>query len=307
MSETMRDAFGKKLAEIGKTNHKLVVLDADVMGSTKSGYFAKEFPDRFFNCGVAEGNMAGVAGGLAACGYYPLINGFSIFISLKCIDQIRHDFCYNKLPLVIAGAYSGLSNSYDGASHQSIEDIAVFRALPNLEVIVPGDNKQAELALEYALGQTHPVYIRLTRNAAPDLPPVEGFLTKMPLLLKEGKDITIAATGLMAGTALAAAELLAKDGINAEVFSVPFVKPIKGDVLETSVKKTGKLVTIEEHSIVGGFGSACLEKITPAGLQFRYLALGMKDCFGETGSYGELLSAYALDVPGIIKDIKAFV
>jgi transketolase len=306
MSETMRDAFGKKLAELGKTNDKLVVLDADVMGSTKSSYFAQAFPNRFFNCGVSEGNMAGVAGGLAASGYHPVINAFAIFIALKCTDQIRHDFCYNKLPVIIAGAYGGLSDSYDGASHQSIADIAILRSLPNMEVIVPGDNAQAVLALEYAVTRHNPVYIRLTRNDTPDLPKSDGFASKTPILLKAGKDVTIAATGLMAAFALEAAGLLEKNGVSAEVFSVPFVKPIAGAALEDSVKKTGRLVTVEEHSIVGGFGSACLEKIAPSGLQFKYLPLGLKDTFGDTGAFDELLAAYGLTAKGIADSVTAF-
>jgi transketolase len=306
MSETMRDAFGKKLAEIGKTNDKLIVLDADVMGSTKTSYFAQAFPERFFNCGVSEGNMAGVAGGLAAAGYRPVINAFAIFIALKSTDQIRHDFCYNKLPVIVAGAYGGLSDSYDGASHQSIEDIAILRSMPNMEVIVPGDNAQAVLALEYALSVHNPVYIRLTRNDSPDLPKSDGFANKTPILQKAGKDVTIAATGLMAAPALEAAALLEKSGVSAEVFSVPFVKPIAGTALEESVKKTGKLVTVEEHSIVGGFGSACLEKIATAGLQFKHLPLGLKDTFGDTGAYNELLAAYGLTAQGIADSVKAF-
>jgi transketolase len=304
MSETMRDAFGKKLAELGKTNEKIVVLDADVMGSTKSGYFAQAFPERFFNCGVAEGNMAGVAGGLATAGYHPVINAFAVFIALKCTDQIRHDYCYNKLPVIIAGAYGGLSDSYDGASHQSIADIAILRALPNMEVIVPGDNTQAVLALEYALSAHNPVYIRLTRNDSPDLPTSDGFATKTPILLKTGKDVTLAATGLMAAPALEAASLLEKSGISAEVFSVPFVKPIAGSVLEESIKKTGKLVTIEEHSIIGGLGGACLEKIAPSGLRFKHLPLGVKDTFGDTGAYNELLAAHGLTATGIADSVK---
>lgn len=309
MSETMRDAFGKKLAEFGKSNSKIVVLDADVMGSTKSSYFAAAFPDRFFNCGVSEGNMAGVAGGLAAAGYHPVINAFAIFIALKCTDQIRHDFCYNKLPLVIAGAYGGLSDSFDGASHQSIADIALLRAFPNMEVIVPCDNAQAALALEYALSRHNPVYIRLTRNEAPDLPVFNAakFSLREPIVLRAGSDVTIAATGLMAAPALAAAEALKKSGVNAEVFAVPFVKPIDGGALGASIKKTGKLVTIEEHSVAGGFGGACLEHVAPYGHAFKHLALGLQDCFGDTGAYDELLAAYGLNAAGIENSIKNFI
>jgi transketolase len=302
----MRDAFGQKLTELGAVNKKLVVLDADVASSTKSGIFAQAFPDRFFNCGVAEGNMTGVAAGLATAGFHPVINAFAIFIALKCMDQIRHDFCYNKLPVVIAGAYAGLSDSYDGASHQSIADIAILRSMPNMEVIVPGDNNQAVLALEYSLTQKHPVYIRLTRNEAPDIPKSDGFVSKAPILLKEGSGVTIAATGLAAQIALDAAALLEKQAVSAEVFSVPFVKPIEGTALENSVKKTGRFVTVEEHSVIGGFGSACLEKLAKCGIKFSWLPIGIQDKFGDTGAYSELLAAYGLSAEAVAGAVKKF-
>jgi transketolase len=298
----MRDAFGQKTAELGKTNKGLVVLDADVSGSTKSGYFAKEFPDRFFNCGVAEGNMAGVAAGLAATGLRPVINAFAIFMALKCTDQIRHDFCYNKLPVVLAGAYGGLSDSFDGASHQAITDIAIMRAMPNMEVIVPADNLQAGQALEYAITRKNPVYIRLNRNAMPELPPSKNFASGEPVKLKNGYGVTIAANGITAAMCLEAAALLAKDGIDAEVLSVPFVKPCGGKGLAASVEKTGNLVTVEEHNIAGGFGSACLEKL--AGLSFACDLIGIEDTFTETGPYIELLAAYGLSAKAIAKRVK---
>jgi transketolase len=300
----MRDAFGIKCAELGKTNKRLVVLDADVSASTKSSYFAKAFPERFFNCGVAEANMAGVAAGLAASGFHPVINAFAIFLALKSTDQIRNDFCYNKLPVVLAGAYSGLSDSFDGASHQAITDIAIMRAMPNMEVIVPADNNQACLALEYALGRDNPVYIRLNRNELPDLPKAKKSSSGEPIKLSEGKDITIASNGITAAMCLEAVELLAKDGIGAELLSVHFVKPCAGKGLAASVKKTGKLVTVEEHTVVGGFGSACLEKLCKAGLSFTYDAIGIEDRFTETGPYRELLAAYGLSAKAIAKRAK---
>jgi transketolase len=302
----MRDAYGKKLAALGETNNKIVVLDADLSGSTRSSYFAKAFPGRFYNVGVSEGNMAGVAAGFAASGFHPVINTFSIFITLKCCDQIRHDFCYNKLPVVIAGAYGGFSDSYDGASHQAIEDIAIMRAMPKTEVIVPGDNRQAELALEYALKQDHPVFLRLSRNEVDDIPSSDGFERKTPIKLKDGKDITIAATGLTAQIVLEAVPLLERKGISAEVFSVPFVKPIEGDALEVSLKKTGKLITVEEHTVIGGFGSACLEKVARSGVPFKWLPIGVNDTFGDTGSYKELLAAYGLTAEAIANKASAF-
>ena len=307
MSITMRDAFGLKAAELGKTNKNLVVLDADVSGSTKSNYFAKEFPDRFFNCGVAEANMAGVAAGLAASGLHPVINAFAIFMALKCTDQIRNDICYNKLPVVFAGAYGGLSDSFDGASHQAITDIAIMRAMPNMEVIVPADNNQAGQALEYALSRQNPVYIRLNRNYMPDLPAAKNFAGGESIELRNGGAVTIASNGITATMCLEAAASLAKDGIEAEVLSVPFVKPCGGTGLAASVKKTGHLVTVEEHNVVAGFGSACLEKLSKAGLCFGFDAIGIEDTFTETGGYDELLTAYGLSAKAIAKRVKKLV
>ena len=300
MSVSMRDAFGARLAELGKTRPELAVLDADVSSSTKSGVFGKAFPERFFNCGVAEGNMAGVAAGLAAAGYRPVVNAFAIFLALKATDQIRNAICYNKLPVVLAGAYGGLSDSFDGASHQSICDIAIMRALPNMEVIVPADSGQAEQALEYALSQDGPVYIRLNRNAMPDLPRSAGFGGRGALKLREGKDITIAANGVTAAMAMDAAALLASEsGIDAEVLSIPFVKPFDSEGLAASVRKTRRLLSVEEHSVVGGFGSACTDALARLGVAYAYDAAGIEDTFTETGPYEELLAAYGLSAAAL--------
>lgn len=299
MSVAMRDAFGAKLAELGKTNAKLVVLDADVSSSTKSGIFGKAFPDRFYNVGVAEANLVGVAAGLATAGYRPVVNAFSIFLALKATDQIRNVLCYNELPVVIAGAYGGLSDSFDGASHQSITDIALMRVMPNMEVIVPADSRQAELALEYALNHNGPVYIRLNRNAMPALPEPADFGAKKVINLRKGKDVTIAANGITASMVMDAAAILEKQGIDAEVLSIPFVKPLDVEGLAASVKKTGNLVTVEEHVIAGGFGSACLEGLAKVDFKYGFDAIGIEDRFTETGPYDELLAKYGLSAEAI--------
>jgi transketolase len=305
MSVAMRDAFGNKLAEIGKHNDKLVVLDADVSSSTKSAIFGNAFADRFFNAGVAEANMVGVAAGMATAGFHPVVNAFSIFLALKSTDQIRNVLCYNSLPVVIAGAYGGLSDSFDGASHQSIADIAIMRALPNMEVIVPADSRQAELALEYALTKKKPVYIRLNRNAMPELPEPENFGSAKVIKLREGKDVTIAANGITAAMTVEAGEILAKQGIDAEILSIPFVKPFDADGLATSVAKTKNLVTVEEHNILGGFGSAALEALASKNLTYSYIPVGIEDTFTETGPYDELLAAYGLSAEGIVGKVKS--
>lgn len=290
----MREAFGKKVAELGKTNDKIVVLDADVSSSTKSGLFGNEFPGRFFNVGVAEANMVGVAAGLATAGLHPIVNAFSIFLALKATDQIRNVFCYNKLPLVIAGAYGGLSDSYDGASHQSITDIAIMRALPEMEVIVPCDAQMAESALEYALTQKKPVYIRLNRNAVPDVGLPFDAAQKKGVVVREGSDVTLAANGITLSATLEAAQILADKGIKAEVLAMPFVKPFDAQTLKVSVEKTGRLVSVEEHTVVGGFGSACLEALSGEAFNYSYRAVGVEDRFTETGGYDELLVKYGI-------------
>ena len=294
MSMAMREAFGKKLAELGGKDNRIVVLDADVSSSTKSGIFGKQFPDRFFNCGVAEANMVGVAAGLATAGYRPVVNAFAIFLALKGTDQIRNVLCYNSLPVVIAGAYGGLSDSFDGASHQSITDLAIMRALPNMEVIVPCDANMAQSALEYALVQDHPVYIRLNRNAVPDVGVPFSASERKGVVVRQGKDVTLAANGITLAATLDAAKLLKEEGIDAEVLAMPFVKPFDVATLEKSVGKTGALVSIEEHTVVGGFGSACLEALATTRIAYRYRAVGVEDTFTETGPYDELLEKYGI-------------
>ncbi|MFA6844874.1 MAG: transketolase C-terminal domain-containing protein [Sphaerochaetaceae bacterium] len=301
----MRDAFGGKLLELGATHPELVVLDADVSSSTKSVMFGKKYPDRFFNCGVAEGNMVGVAAGLATCGYHPVVNAFAIFLALKGTDQLRNDVCYNKLPVVIAGAYGGLSDSFDGASHQSIIDIAIMRALPNMQVIVPADATQAEQSLEYALTQDGPVYIRLNRNSMPDLPVETNFSKREVILCHEGSDITIVANGITASFATEAAKLLSREGIMAEVLSVPFVKPLDVEGLVKSVKKSGRILCVEEHTLMGGFSSAVCEAFMSRGVHCMYDAIGIDDTFTETGEYISLLAEYGISTKNIVSHAKA--
>ncbi len=305
MSMAMRDAFGKKLAELGATHPELVVLDADVSSSTKSAYFAKAFPQRFFNCGVAEGNMADVAAGLATCGYHPVINSFAIFLALKGTDQLRNVACYNNLPIIIAGAYGGLSDSFDGASHQSVCDIAIMRSLPNMQVLVPSDARQAEQALEYALQQKGPVYIRLNRNAMPDLPESDDFASAKAIVVSQGKDLTIAANGITASKALEAAQVLSEQGIEATVLSVPFVKPLDGQGILHSALQSGRLLTVEEHVLMGGFGSAVSEVVARSGNALQMDSIGLDDCFGETGPYEALLAEYGISAKNIADKARA--
>jgi transketolase len=305
MSEAMREAWGQALLENGKTNPNLVVLDADVSSSTKSKYFGEAYPERFFNCGVAEGNRVGTAAGMATMGLHPVVNAFAIFLALKAADQIRNDICYNNLPVIIAGAYGGLSDSFDGASHQSITDIALMRAFPNMQVIVPSDATQAKMALTYALKQKGPVYVRLNRNAMPDIPSSDAFYDCKVIKCSEGSDITIAANGITASFANEAAKELKAKGINAEVLSVPFVKPLDVEGLEKSVAKTGKLLTIEEHNVIGGFSSAISEAFMKRGVHCAFDSIGIADTFTESGPYEELLAKYGISTENIVKHALA--
>ncbi|QEN08503.1 1-deoxy-D-xylulose-5-phosphate synthase [Oceanispirochaeta crateris] len=301
----MRDAFGAALVEIGKSNDKLMVLDADVSSSTRSGLFGKAYPDRFFNVGVAEANMVDIAAGMATCGYRPVVSAFAIFLALKATDQIRNVVCYNNLNVIIAGGYSGLSDSFDGASHQSITDLAIMRAFPNMTVLVPAHADDVTSALEQALNINGPVYIRMCRNPSP-------VLNKKPLMigkaeiLAEGKNVTIGACGITIPMVLEAAGLLAEKGIAADVLDLGSLKPLDIDAILTSAKKTGCFLTVEEHSIHGGLGSAVSEvlvKSNPVPMDF----VGIDDCFTESGPYVDLLDKYGISVTAIVAKAEALV
>jgi transketolase len=306
MGETMRDTYGKYLAQLGGTRSNLVVLDADVSSSTKSNYFAKAYPDRFFNVGVAEANMADIAGGLATAGFRPVVNAFALFFALKSTDQIRNVLAYNGLPVVLAGAYGGLSDSFDGASHHSLADIAIMRAIPGLEVLVPADAEEVKLTLDYALGRDGPTYLRLNRNEVPSLSEKYGMRPASLAItsiraLRKGSDVTIAATGMCVAMAVRAAEMLAIQGISAEVLDVTSIKPLDADTLAASVAKTGHLVTAEEHSVVGGLGSACAEALAERGMPFSLRRVGVADCYTESGPYEKILVKYGISAEAIAR------
>jgi len=285
----MRDAFGEALLALAPEISEMVVLDADVSTSTRTLAFGKKYPDRFFNVGVAEANMVDIAAGMATCGLRPVVSTFALFLTLKGADQIRNIVCYNKLPVVLAGNYAGLSDSYDGASHQSLTDIAVMRAKPNMTVIVPADGVELRQALTAALRRDGPTYIRICRNPTPVLfaeaPPLEiGKIRK----LKDGTDITIAVCGVPTSMAIEAADRLAPRGLSVDLLEVSTIKPIDAETLVASARKTGKVVTVEEHTIYGGLGSAVAEVLSqhaPA----RMSMIGIEDKFTESGDYNALL------------------
>jgi transketolase len=306
MVKGMREAFGEALVSIGKTNDKLIVLDADVSSSTKTGMFGAAYPDRFYNMGVAEANMAGVAAGMATCGYRPVISAFAIFLALKSTDQIRNVMCYNNLPVIIAGGYSGLSDSFDGASHQSLTDIAIMRAFPNMTVIVPSDADQVERALEEALKIDGPVYLRLCRNPTPVTEGVPAFKIGKANVLAEGTDITIGVCGVILPAVMEAVKQLKAKGISAEVLDLASVKPLDKDRIVSSAAKTGCFLTVEEHSVVGGMGSAVAEVLVrekPVPMDM----VGIEDTFTESGPYDLLLDKYGINVEAIVKKSEALI
>ncbi|WP_372999738.1 transketolase family protein [Lutispora sp.] len=292
--KAMRDAYGEALIELGKVNEDVVVLDADVSSSTKSGLFGKVFPERFFNMGIAEGNMTAVSAGMAACGKIPFINTFAFLFALRAADPIRSLIAYGNLNVKIAGAYSGFSDSYDGASHQAIEDVAIMRSIPNITVVVVADEHEAKKAVFAAAEHKGPVYLRLSRaEVKPIYDDNMSFEIGKGINVKEGKDVTIIANGYMVSKALDAAELLRAEGIEAGVIDMHTVKPLDKELVLRKAKETGAIVTVEEHNIHGGLGSAVAEVLstnTPVPLEI----VGVKDVFGESGDYEMLLKKNGL-------------
>ncbi len=301
----LRDAFGAGLVELGKTNEQLVALDADVSSSCKTAAFGAAYPDRFFNCGVGEANMVDIAAGLALGGQRPVCSTFALFLVLKGAEQIRNTVCYNKLPVIIAGGYGGLSDSYDGASHQSLTDIAVMRSLPNMTVVVPGDANGVQHALEQGLEMDGPLYLRLSRNPTP----VYSNTCSEPLTigkirrLRSGSDITIAVCGVVTNQTLEAVDILDQQGVSAELLEVHTLKPFDTETLIASVAKTGRILTVEEHNVIGGLAGAvaeCTAQHHPVPMK----TIGVQDCFTESGDYDELLDKYGLSTQNIVAKAK---
>lgn len=298
---SMREAYGKELVRLGNENSNLIVLDADVSSSTRTELFKEKYPERFFNVGVAEANMADIAAGMALCGLKPVVNSFAVFLALKTIEQIRNMICYNKLPIILAGSYSGLSDSYDGASHHSIEDIAIMRVIPNMNVVVPADAIELIQAIRYIITMSEPVYIRICRNPVPIITKEsDSFNFGKIKTIKEGKDITIASCGITVSMAIKAACKLNEKGITTDVLNVSTIKPLDEDTLIRSIQKTGRLLIVEEHSVIGGLRGAISEvliKRNPVVSDF----IGINDTFTETGNYTELLEKYQISADSIVK------
>ena len=304
MGKATREAYGEALRELGLENKNIVVLDADLSKSTKTNVFAKEFPDRFFNVGIAEQNLMGVAAGLAAAGKTPFAATFAMFACGRAFEQIRNSICYPKLNVKIAATHAGLTVGEDGASHQAIEDIALMRSIPNMTVIVPADAMETRYAVAAAAKYNGPVYLRLGRMAVPDMFG-DGYEFTMgkAVELANGRDVTIIATGIMVAPARRAADELIAAGFSARVLNIHTIKPIDKEAIIKAALDTGAIVTCEEHSIIGGLGSAVAEVLvenSPAPLE----RVGVMDTFGESGTPNDLLAKYNLTVADIVRAAK---
>ena len=301
VKKAIRDVYGETLAQLGHENKDIVALEADVGSSSKSIVFGKEFPQRYFNVGVAEANMVAVAAGLATTGKIPFANTFAAFMVLRAADPVRSLIAYTKLNVKLAGTYAGLSDSYDGASHHAIADIAFMRALPNMTVISVSDPVEAELATRAAAEFKGPVYLRLSRAEVPVVLDKASYDFKIGkgVTLVDGGDLTIVATGYMLIKALEAAQILAANGIKARVVNIHTIKPIDRELLIACARETGAIVTAEEHNVFGGLGSAVSEVLAgncPVPIEF----VGIEDTFTESGDYEKLLAKYGLSADNIV-------
>ena len=302
-----RESYGNALVELGKLHDDVVVLDADLAGATKTGMFKKAFPERFIDCGIAEGNMIGVAAGIATTGKVPFASTFAMFAAGRAFEQVRNSVGYPKNNVKIGATHAGISVGEDGATHQCNEDIALMRTIPGMVVISPADDVEARAAVFAAYEHQGPVYMRFGRLAVPVINdnPDYKFEIGKGTVVREGKDVTIVATGICVDSALGAAEKLAAEGIDAEVVNICTIKPLDEDIIVNSARKTGKVVTVEEHSVIGGLGSAVCDCLS-AKLPTPVKKLGMQDVFGESGSAAALVQKYGLDAEGVYKSVKEF-
>lgn len=300
-----REAYGKALVKLSNLNENVIVLDADLSKSTKTADFKAVAPERFINMGIAESNMMGVAAGLSTCGKIPFASTFAMFAAGRAFEQIRNSICYPKLNVKICATHAGLTVGEDGATHQSIEDISLMRSIPNMIVINPADAIETEAAILAVAEYNGPCYVRLGRLAVSVINDNDNYKFEIGkgVTLSHGNDVTIVATGMMVELALEAKEELAKDGINARVINIHTIKPIDKELLMNAAKETGAIVTVEEHSVIGGLGSAVAEVVTEE-CPVPVIKVGIKDTFGESGKPNELLKAYGLTTEAIVEHTK---
>ena len=303
-----RDSYGNALAELGNEHDDIVVLDADLAAATKTGVFKKAHPERFIDCGIAECNMMGVAAGIAAAGKVPFASSFAMFAAGRAYEQVRNSVGYPHLNVKIGATHAGISVGEDGATHQCNEDIALMRAIPGMVVINPSDDVEARAAVRAAYEHQGPVYMRFGRLAVPVINDREDYKFELGkgVVLREGKDVTIIATGLPVSNCLEAAEKLAEDGIDAKVINIHTIKPLDEELVVAAAKETGKVVTVEEHSVIGGLGSAVCDVLCEKA-PTQVMKIGINDVFGESGPALELIKKYGLDADSIYEKIKTFV
>ena len=299
-----REAYGKALVKLGKINDDVVVLDADLSKSTKTNDFYKAYPERFFNMGIAEQNLVGAACGFAAAGKIPFASTFAMFATGRAFEIIRNSACYPKLNVKICATHAGITVGEDGGSHQSVEDISLMRSIPNMTVLVPADGVEAEKMIFAAAEYNGPMYVRLGRSAVPTLFDENyNFEIGKGVVLREGDDATIIACGMMVNEALIAADMLKEENINVRVINMSTIKPIDTELIIKAAKETKAIVTAEEHSIIGGLGSAVSEVVSE-NHPVKVKKVGLNDCFGESGTPGELLEKYGLTAKNIVAKVK---
>ena len=302
-----RESYGNALVELGQENPNVVVLDADLAAATKTGMFKKAFPERHIDCGIAECNMMGIAAGLAATGKVPFASSFAMFAAGRAFEQVRNSIGYPHLNVKIGATHAGISVGEDGATHQCNEDIALMRAIPGMVVINPSDDIEARAAVKAAYEHEGPVYMRFGRLATPIINDNAEYKFEIGkgVTLREGTDVAIIATGLCVAESLAAAEKLAADGVNAKVINIHTIKPLDEELVVAAAKECGRVVTVEEHSVIGGLGAAVCETLSrkaPTPVK----TIGIQDCFGESGPAVALLKKYGLDAEGIYASVKDF-
>ncbi|MBR2765014.1 MAG: transketolase family protein [Blautia sp.] len=303
-----RASYGNALVELGQKHENMVVLDADLAAATQTGVFKKAFPERHIDCGIAECNMMGIAAGISTTGKVPFASTFAMFAAGRAYEQVRNSIGYPHLNVKIGATHGGISVGEDGATHQCNEDFALMRSIPGMVVACPSDDVEAKALVEAAYEHEGPVYMRFSRLAAPvinDNPDYKFELGK-GIVLREGKDVALIANGLLVSATLEAAEMLAADGIDAKVINIHTIKPLDEELVIAAAKETGKVVTIEEHSVIGGLGGAvceCLSEHAPVPVK----RIGIQDVFGESGTAAALLEKYGLDAKGIYAQVKAFV
>lgn len=300
-----RDSYGNALVELGKEHDNLVVLDADLAAATKTGIFKKAFPERHIDCGIAEANMAGIAAGMSTAGYVPFMSSFAMFAAGRAFEQVRNAICYPHLNVKIGATHAGISVGEDGATHQCNEDISLMRTIPGMVVINPCDDVEARAAVKAAYEYDGPCYLRFGRLAVPVINDETTYKFEIGkgVELRPGKDITIFATGLCVSETLVAADKLAADGIDAQVINIHTIKPIDEELVVKAASATGRVFTVEEHSIIGGLGSAVAEVLSEK-CPTKLTRIGVRDTFGESGPAKELLKKYKLDADGIYEQIK---